>query len=199
MQPLAAQLDRLSGPLAPLREAALRYASFPGSVSPAGVLNICHRPWVAELNYMFMLYPGIDGQDLAQYCQTFGIDVPAIYSQILTVVNGAFCFGMSLYGVPASMLNSPPRLDRSVLQCHDLATAATSWRLNYEVPDGYFHFGSRHYSYDENAGYFHDDQNRIISTLSSGEVVGEWADFAEFLTDELKASEELEERLHPKA
>src|SRR5207302_956936 len=105
--------------------------------------------------------------------------------------NGAFCFGMSLAGVPASMLGSPPLLDRTRLQCHDLGMAATSWASEYrKLPARAFGFGGRHYSYRENVGYFVAG-DRILCVRKSGKVVGEWGGLADFLRDELRASAAL--------
>jgi hypothetical protein len=96
------------------------------------------------------------------------------------------------------MLGNPPLLDRTILQCHDLGTAATRWVSEYRVPVGYFHFGGRHFSSRANVGYFIEGANRILCVKKSGKIIGEWTTFSEFLTDELKASEELEETLHPR-
>src|SRR5262249_13271349 len=144
-----------------------------------------------------MLYPGIDREALVRYCERFGIRIPEMYVDFLREVNGAFCLGMSLCGIPPSMLGDPPRLNRKILQCHDLATAATHWIREYRVPDGFFHFGSRHFSYNENVGYFIEQNKRIISVRGRSRVIGEWTSFTEFLWDELPASEQFEEELHP--
>jgi len=183
--------------LAPLKEAASRYHMYPSSAANDGVLNIGHRPWVAELNYMLTLYPGIDREALDRYARRFELQVPEIYANFLHEVNGAFCFGTSLCGVPLSMLGNPPLLDRTILQCHDLATAATRWIDEYRVPAGFFHFGGRKFSPRENVGYFFESEHRIVSVRGKKKVVGEWSNFSAFLSDELKASEKLEEELRP--
>jgi hypothetical protein len=104
---------------------------------------------------------------------------------------------MSLAGVPASMLGSPPLLDRTRLQCHDLGMAATSWASEYrKLPARAFGFGGRHYSYRENVGYFVAG-DRILCVRKSGKVVGEWGGLADFLRDELRASAALDAELHP--
>jgi hypothetical protein len=197
MQTIAQRLDALPDSLAPLREAASRYLKYPSVLSKDGVMDIGHRPWVAELNYMLMMYPGIETDALERYCGRFGIQVPEMYAEFLRVVNGGFFFGMSLCGVPLSMLGNPPLLDRRILQCHDLATAATLWIGEYSVPDGYFHFGSRHFSSRANVGYFFAGENRIVCVRGKKKVISEWASFTDFLRDELAASEKLEEELHP--
>jgi hypothetical protein len=197
MDSLAHLLDSYSDALAPLREAACRYLKYPSVLAKDGVMNIGHRPWVAELNYMFMLYPAIDRDSLERYSQRFRIEIPTMYARVLSELNGAFCFGMSLCGVPISMLGNPPLLYRTVLQCHDLATAATMWASEYRVPSNFFHFGGRHFSSSANVGYFIEGDSRILCAKKSGKIICEWTSFAEFLADELKTSEELEEKRRP--
>jgi hypothetical protein len=197
MEPISQKLDAYSQALVPLRDAASCYLKHPSALGADGVMRIGHRPWVAELNYMFTLYPGIERAALLQYSQRFRIEVPEIYVSLLCEMNGAFCFGMSLCGVPRSMLANPPLLDRTILQCHDLATATMLWKSEYRVPGDYFHFGSRHFSSKANVGYFIDAGKRILSVKTNGKVVGEWSSFASFFVDELKTSAELEEKLHP--
>jgi hypothetical protein len=196
MQAIQEQLDRYPPLVAPLRDAAKRYLKYPSELATDGMINIGHRPWVAELNYMFMMCPGIEETKLDRYAGRFQIEIPDVYRAFLKAVNGGFYFGMSLCGVPSSMLGAIPLLDRSTLQCHDLATAVTLWADEYRGVSGLFHFGGRHFSHRENVGYFLDHE-RIISKKKNGKIVGEWTDFTEFLTEELKASEELEEKLHP--
>jgi hypothetical protein len=197
MQTIAQRLDAFPAFLAPLKEAASRYLQYPSASGAAGVLDIGHRPWVAELNYMFTLYPGIDRDALDRYCGRFEIQVPEVYVEFLRAVNGAFCFGMSLCGVPLSTLGKLPLLDRTILQCHDLATAATQWIYEYRVPADFFHFGNRKFSSRANVAYFFASDHRIVSVRGQKKVVGEWTSFTDFLADELQASEKLEEELHP--
>lgn len=196
MQTIAQRLDALPGFLDPLQEAASRYLRYPSLIGKEGVLEIGHRPWVAELNYMLTIYPGIDTDALNRYCQRFGIQIPEAYAEFLRAVNGGFFFGMSLCGVPLSMLGTS-LLDRSILQCHDLGTAATQWVYEYNVPAGFFHFGGRKFSFRANVGYFFDGENRIVCVRGQKKVIGEWTGFSDFLKDELKASEKLEEELRP--
>jgi hypothetical protein len=66
------------------------------------------------------LFPDLPADALARHAGPFGLNVPPVYAAFLAAANGAFCFGMSLAGVPASMLGSPPLLDRHTRQCHDL-------------------------------------------------------------------------------
>ena len=197
MQSISERLARYSPSLAPLREAAERYLRYPSTVTEGGIIKIGNRPWVATLNFLLTLYPGLGQENQERYAQRFGIEIPQLYSNVLREVNGGFCFGMSLCGIPLSMLAEPPGLDRTTLQCHDLATAATRWVKEYRLPGAWFHFGSRDFSYTETVGYFIDQASRILCVRKTGEIVGQWTDFATFLANELPASEQLEETLHP--
>jgi hypothetical protein len=167
-------------------EAAGRYLKYPCVLRDDDVLNIGHRPWVAPQNYMLMIYPGIDSLTLQLYCQRLDLKIPAMYEEFLQAVNGGFFFNMWLAGNP-----------RSTLRCHDLWTAATSWIGEYNVPKDYFHFGGRHLSASKNVAYFINGNNHIVCVKGKKQVIGQWMSFTDFLRDELKASETLEEELHP--
>lgn len=183
--------------LAPIREAVGRYADRPSIREADGTLCIGHRPWVAELNYLFRLYPGLESDSIERYADRFGIAIPASYAEFLRSLNGAFLFGISLFGCPGSMRGGFPMLDRSALPCHGLSTGVRAWSAEYRVPAEMFHFGSRHFSYSQNCGYFLGTDGKIRSFLKRRKLVGEWGDFTAFLADELRASEELEEKSRP--
>jgi hypothetical protein len=197
VQDVAARLDALPVDLGPLADAARALLGQPSGPSADGVLRLGHRPWVARENYALTLYPGLPADALARYAGRFGLDVPPMYAAFLASANGAFCYGMSLAGVPSSMLGTPPLLDRRSLQCHDLGSSATLWASEYQrLPAGAFGFGHRHYSFHENVGYF-IAAGRILSVRKSGKVVGEWGGLADFLHDELAASAALDAELYP--
>src|SRR5438477_122763 len=88
MQTFAERLDALPDFLTPLKEAASRYLKYPSVMGKNGVMDIGHRPWVAELNYMLMMYPGIKTDALNHYCRSFEIQVPDVYADFLRAVNG---------------------------------------------------------------------------------------------------------------
>ncbi len=192
-------LDHLSGfseELTPLTNASRKYTKFCCSIDAEASWNIAHRPWVAPLNYLITLYAPAKKSWFAKYkqIQIHSISIPSVIQNVLLQSNGFFAFGMSFYGMPPTMLNDPPRLDRSKLNCHDIATANKDigWKSEYSVDQSLFHFASRHYTEDENVGYFLDKKNDIYSFKKSGEQVGAWSNIRAFLESELKASEELE-------
>jgi hypothetical protein len=193
-----ARLNALPADLAPLADAGRALLDQPASPAADGVLRLGHRPWVAPENYAITLYPGLPADALVRYAGRFGLDVPPVYAAFLAAVNGAFCYGMALAGVPASMLGTPPLLDRRSLQCHDLGSSVTLWSSEYrKLPAGAFGFGHRHYSFRENVGYFLVG-GRILSIRKSGKLVGEWGGLTDFLRDELPASAALDAELHPR-
>jgi hypothetical protein len=197
MKPISERVEEYPEFLEPLKAKAKAYLKYPSSLGEDGALRIGHRPWVARLNYMLTLYPGIDTTGLDKYCRTFSIEIPGIYADFLRVINGAFCFGISLCGVPPSMLGDPPQLYAATLQCHDLATAAKQWIRDYAVSLRLFHFGGRDFSETEIVGYFIGEGPRILCVRKNGEVIAEWTSFTDFLSDELAESEVLEEELNP--
>lgn len=198
MKTLTRKLAVIKGSLSPIHQAASRYLKEESDITENGVMQIARRPWVAPENYTFWLYPGIDDESLNRYCQTFQIEIPLLYRRFLKKLNGAYCFGMSFYGVPLSMLGYPPMLNRSIVQCLDLGMAGTWWSREYRNSSGRFHFGGRHFSYRENIGYFIEGKTTVLSLKKTGQVINQWKNFKDFLTDELKASERLEMKLHPR-
>jgi len=196
-QEIQARIADYSAFLQPLKEVVGRYVKHPSLLGEDGVMLVGHQPWVGPKAYVFRLYPPVEDDEFERFCRRFGIEVPPSYGNVLRELNGAFCFGMSLFGITRSMLGDPPLIDRTVQQCHDLAVAAKDWIRQYRVPAGLFHFGYRHFSDTENTGYFIERDKRILSVKNKGEVVGEWNSFTEFLADELKASEKLEEEMEP--
>ena len=191
-------ISDLPDELSPLKAYAEKYLKYPSEVNGDGILKIGHRPWIANLNYIITLYPGLPKQIIKKHLLQYGfVKITNEYIEILNSLNGGFFFGMSLFGIPYSMLKDPPRLERSYLQCHDLVSANLNWINEYNISEDLFHFGSRIYSYDENIGYFIDNKGTIHSIRKNGAIVGDWKNFKKFLQDELKASEELEEELKP--
>ncbi len=180
---IARRLEQLPAFLQPLRDACQHYITRPSELREDGAINIGHRPWVAPQNHIIVLYPDLTDDDIDRYSNTFGISIPDCYVSFLRSINGAFCFGMSLFGIPRSMLGMLPSLDRNVLHCLDLATAATEWVQRYRVPAELFHFGFRHLSYHENVGYFFDPDKRIVSVRADGQVSGSWPDLCSFLEE----------------
>jgi hypothetical protein len=194
---IADRLSQIPAVLAPIAEAAVRYSAYPSKVGGDETLYIGQRPWIAPQSYTIIVYPGIDKDIVGTYQARFGINIPESYTKFLHSLGGAFLFGMSLYGIPPSMMGDPPVLDRSKLQCLDLATANKHWRNEFNTDPNFCHFGSRHFSRTEDVGYFINDSGIVLCVRCGGAIQGEWQDFSQFLKDELATSEDLENSLHP--
>lgn len=115
--------------------------------------------------------------------------IPDFYKRFLTVLNGSFIHGISFYGLTPSIYLRG-KLDRSILQCHDLTTANNEWIKEYKVDKKFFHFGGRSYSNSENLGYFFDS-DKILAIRKNGNVINEWTNYFEFLFDEIENAEQM--------
>jgi len=152
------------------------------------VLNVLHRPWVARLNWGIMLYQRADVNWFVEYTKRTGKEIPKFYMDFLKNINGGFIYNLSLYGLAPSIYNSG-QLNRCILQCHDLTTANINWIGGYDVDPNLFHFGGRSYTYDENVGYFFDNE-KILCYRKNGELIKKWDTFSQMLSEEIKIVEQ---------
>jgi hypothetical protein len=152
---------------------------------------VAHQPWVGPEADLITLYPGAGKAWVPKYEKAAGIRIPAAVRRVLAAANGCEAFGLSLYGIPPSMMEKPGVLDRSRRQCRDLGAANRHWKGEYPVDPEDFHLGSRDYTDDELAGYFPDGRGRIRAVTQGGREVGAWSDVTTFLRDELAAAEKL--------
>ena len=164
-----------------IKKQARKYIQNDSNIDDNETVNILHRPWVARLNWGLMLYKSADIPKIRQAENLIKKPIPEFYKNFLTKINGCFLYDISMFGLI-------PSLTRSFLQCHDLTTANIDWIKEYDFDQSFFHFGSGHYSYEENTGYFYG-QNKIISVRKNGKFVNEWTNFSDFLNDELVRAE----------
>jgi hypothetical protein len=178
----------LSGDLEALRELALRFGEEGREVTDDRVA-LSHRPHIAPHSYALTLYAPLSDATIARYQRIHGINFSAHYLRILEKLNGAHAFQLSLFGVPPSMADDPPRLNRLTSQPFDVATANQDWKLEYSVPREWFHFGGGPHSFEENIGYFLDSYGTIYACRKNGERLRSWTLFSEFLREELRRAE----------
>jgi hypothetical protein len=189
---IRARLDQLPAELAPLRDAGLRYLRYCSAITVGDTaVLVAHQPWVGPEAYLITLYPGVRKAWLPKYEKAAGLRIPAAMKRFLAATNGCEAFGLSIYGIPPSMMKVPGLLDRSTRQCRDLGAANRNWKGEYPVDPAHFHFGGRDYTDDELAGYFLDGGGRIHAVTQGGREVGTWSDLTAFLRDELAASEAI--------
>lgn len=179
-------LDRIPEIFSPIREHAQRYLRFGVVTEEDGTVCIGRNPKVAPEYFVFRLFKPARSEWLVK---RRSYETPIDYLRFLAAMNGCFAYGMSLYGFAPSMESEPALLDRSSLQCHDLTTANETWLAEYNLLKPAFVFGSRHYTYTENVGFFMDEYGPIHSILKSGREIGHWRSFTDFLRDELAAAE----------
>ena len=186
---LMSKIDSYPEEYLPIKRQAKKYLRNNSSIDDHNTLNIFHRPWVAPFNWGLILYQGADRNWIEQFEQKTQKIIPGAYKNFLLTINGCFIYDLSLYGLTPSIYLEGT-LDRSQLQCHDLTTANTDWIFEYKVDKNYFHFGSGFYTDSENIGYFFDDI-KIRSIRTNGEFVKQWADFTDFLSDEISTVERI--------
>jgi hypothetical protein len=112
-------------------------------------------------------------------------EVPLDYLKMLSYTNGLRLFEMSLFGFTPSMQGTFPRLDRSRLQCLDLATANETWIEGIKnAPRGFLYFGAGSYSYKDDKHFFMNEAGYVRAFLKSGTQVGEWPSLWELIIRE---------------
>jgi hypothetical protein len=189
---IAESLSKIGSPLEPLVAVSERYLRFCSAVDLDETLMIGHQPWKGPQAYAVRIFPSARKSWFSRYPRLRGFKLSMKYREILAAANGCYAFGLSLYGIPPSMMEKQPGLNRSKAQCLDIGSANLHWKSEFPDQEERFHFGSRHYSYTQNSGYFMDRQGKVIAVLKTGEVVGEWSEFREFLRDELTAAQRYE-------
>lgn len=183
-------IDDLIDELYPIRDVAMRLIDAdPKYKWSNGVLSISKRPKIGSQTYALILYEGITDDGISKYEQIHEFEINPNYRKILLTLSGAFLFQISLFGIPLTMNQFPPRLDRSSLQPHDLASANRFWKSEFKNIDHLFHFGGGPWSHRENVGYFLDAEGNISAILKNGTVINSWDKFSEFLINELERAE----------
>lgn len=192
------RLKALPSEFAPIRDHCVKYLKYCSAIDDVGkdpVLLIGHQPWIGPEAYRVIIFPPAKQTWFTKYSRIHHVKFPSLIQILLRQMNGCFIHNFDLFGMPFSMLQNPPGLDRSKLQCLDIGTADQLWSAEYLGAESQFHFGSRAYSYSENVGYFLDKDGTIRALRKSGRTVGEWSELKSFFRDELAASEKVEEKV----
>lgn len=171
-------IEHLKSPLHGVRTFALSASDLK---EEDGVLIACNDPTRARFYFGFEIWPGLETSSIDKYCKGFGIEIPASYIEILRQANGITLGKLNLYGIPISMLNEPPLLDRAKRQPLDIGAANLHWRRPFKAFSDKFHFGSIKWTFSENAGVFFDDRGIVVAALKTGEVVQEFESYENLL------------------
>ncbi len=179
--------------LNPVRETVERLVGSDAKVE-SGAMLISHKPRVAPEAYACVLFHGVDSRMIDHY-ETLQIQsnryfrIPPPYREVLTRLNGASLFNIELFGIPRSMLQNPPTLDRSVRQPLDLATANMDWRKQYDVGADRFYFGCVPHTSNRNVGYFLLSDGQVEAFVEDGTKVNSWPGMKECLSEEIARAE----------
>jgi hypothetical protein len=181
-------VESLPDELSALKDVALRYLKYCSSIESDNTLHIAHKPWLGSGAYAIVLFQPVRKTWIKKFKER---RIPKSYQNFLLATNGLFAFGLSLYGLTPSMQLTPPKLDRSKLQCLDLGLANRDWIKEFDVDQNLFHFGSREYSHTENIGYFISDNLQVQAIRKMGGRLRHWGSIPEFLRDELNEAEKM--------
>jgi len=185
---IEARLNRIPEEFSALRDQVLGYLSLGSVIDSDNNLLIGHIPRVGVEAYLFTLFAPAQKVWFDKFSENVHKEIPASYQALLLVTNGYFAFDLSLYGLTPSMQKSPPLLDRTKRQCHDISEANRFWIKEFGVSEDQFYFGGRAWSTSENLGYFIGPDAIIRALRKSGEMVGEWSTLPAFLKEELTSA-----------
>ena len=198
--PLTVQstIAALDDDLAPIRLVAERVADADSVIDPrTAAALLSRRPKIGVEAYACVVFAGVAPDVMTRYEEiqrSIGnrdFEIPLSYRNVLHRLNGAWIFQVSLYGLPPSMCQKPPLLDRSSRQPLDLGTANQNWRKRYSTDLNHFHFGSGPHTFQENVAYFLDGDGRVFSLLPGAQQVSEWSSIQAFLSAEIPRAESL--------
>ena len=187
MDNLNARIENIPDEYFAIKRQAIKYLQNNSSIDNKKTLNIFHRPWVASLNWGIMLYQGVEFPWIKKFEEITGKIIPPFYQKFLLSMNGCFIHDIALNGIAPSVY-SDGILNRSYLECHDLALANKTWIKEYAVDENYFHFGGRSYNDNEIIGYF-SKEDKIMLIRKNGMIIKEWFNFSVFLEEEIKIAE----------
>src|SRR5262249_15838320 len=131
-------VDSLPDELSAIKVIGQRYLKYCSSIESDTIIQIAHRPWLGSGNYAIVLFQPVRKTWIKKFKER---RIPRSYQNFLLAANGLFAFGLSLYGLTPSMQLTPPKLDRSKLQCLDLGLANRDCIKKFDFYQNLFHFG----------------------------------------------------------
>lgn len=183
-------VQHLTDDLEPVARLARRFSGHDSCVDPiSGGAFLSHRPGIAPEAYALRIYAGVGDSIITEYEEVRGITICPAYRDVLRKMNGAILFGLSLFGLPASMTKRPPLLNRSTVWPLDIATAQKQWRAPFKVPIDWLFVGFGPYSSKEHLGYFITPGDSVEARRKGGEKVEGWSSLRSFLEHELPRAE----------
>jgi len=155
----------------------------------SGRLQLARRRSVGDEAFAVTLFQGVEAATIKRYEKLCGLEIPDAYRTVLAKLNGAMLFQLVLYGLPPSMVNDAPTLDRTTLQPLDLATANRYWRHDFSSDNHLFQIGGGPWSSSENVGYFLSTDGAVRALRKIDQQVSVWPSIEGFLSHELARAE----------
>lgn len=178
------RLSRLPSCLTAVVDAAKAIAQSGAWEDEGGALLAGHQPDQGSEAYDLVLHPGLPPSAVEAYQDLHEIPLPQALAELLSHLNGAELFRLSIYGAPLSMIEDPPLLTRSSRAPLNLGSGA-HWRYEYEEADPQaVLFASCNVSYTGQVGYFMFPDGQVIGRGKGGAPArsGPWADVSAWLT-----------------
>lgn len=167
------------------------YSQFNSTVED-GVHRLCRVEWKGISRYAMHVFPGTLDRHLTNYERVHSIALPMPVKRLARRMNGLSAFDLTLFGVPESMCQSVPNLNRSRIQCIDIARENWRWRLHDKGLAGFL-FGGRYdgASQEVHISYLVDESNKLFGVNdTTSETYGPWNGWNEFLSSELRMAEQ---------
>ena len=184
------RIENISEEYISIKELSIKYLKFGATRNEENTIKIYNQKWEAPLKFAITLFYKSPKDYIEKFETLNDSKIPTVYSKFLQEINGCSFFEFDLFGLTPSIYRSG-LLDRSKTQCFDLGTANRNWKLEYRLNEDLFYFGSRAYSFNENIGYFMDNDGAIKSIRKNGQVMNEWTSFSSFLKTELQIAEKM--------
>lgn len=184
---ILARIEALPEELRALKGLCRKYLQYCSTLN-VSVCLIGHRNWDAPLDYLIELYPPARKGWFQTYRKLHGIMLPRRLQTLLLACNG-FSFGdFVCFGIPPSMLCTPPTLDENTWQPLDIGTATTEWIQEFPRAQGLTYFAGGPFEQADNVGYFMDDQ-QIVAMRQDGAIMAQWSQLERFLDEVLLQTE----------
>lgn len=202
--------ERKSAPKTMLEQ---RFSSFPSSFSSltegawrhfeegawietsSQALLFGHDPDKAPHSFKICFYPPLSSEIVQRYEEIHKIFIPEQLAEFYRHTNGVQFYELSIYGIPPSMIEDRPTLNRGLRNALDISAAALRWVHGYGVVyPQYYHFASRNYGWDTQIGYFLLPDGSVCGRVKSprpSECVdaGTWPSFDAWLVEALAETE----------
>jgi len=185
-----ARVARLPDTLRPIKDAILAVAVSGAWIEggTGGPLLVGPRPDIAPQAYDIVVFEPLSAEALRSYQELHDFMLPGQLLELFRYLNGCSLFEVKLYGIPPSIAETPPLLDRARRSPLDIASGRY-WRAGYgEIDPAHILIGSRNVGDSGQVGYFMGPHGHISGrgngSMDAPKECGPWANIAEWLSAE---------------